>query len=189
MEKYKDISSVVDYVVKVIFKYNLNNYKSVKLLPEIKLITEIDKKKLKLGIEVFKSQMDTWKWSSEWWPLNNGVAETENRLKEDWLFYVVEKDNKYVGWSWVDQHNQKLTQLWVDKNYRGNGYGKQLMYARLNESKKNGIGELYTEVDFYNKISWLTHYINDITTITMNSSDLNTLMEVFKEDLNEKTVC
>ena len=43
MEKYKDISSVVDYVVKVIFKYNLNNYKSVKLLPEIKLITENNK--------------------------------------------------------------------------------------------------------------------------------------------------
>ena len=44
-------------------------------------------------------------------------------------------------------------------------------------------------VDFYNKISWLTHYINDVTTIKMNSNDLNTLMDLFKGDLNETTVC
>ena len=188
MEKYKDISSVVDYVVKVIFKYNLNNYKPINLFPEIKSLTKIDKEKLELGIEVFKNQMDTWKWTSEWWPLNNGVEEAENRLKQNWLFCVVEKDNKYVGWSWVDPYEQKLTQLWVDKNYRGNGYGKQLMYARLNRCKNNDIMELYTEVDFYNKISWITHYIQDVTTITMNSSDLNTLVDIFKGDLNETTI-
>ncbi len=184
MEKYKDISRV-DYVVKVIFKYNLNSYKPTKLLPEIKLITEIDKEKFKLGIDVFKNQM---KWDSDWWPLNGGVDEAEKRLKEGWLLYVVEKDNKYVGWSWVDTLNLQLIQLWIDEDYRGNGYGKQLMYARLNGCKNNDIMELYTEIDFYNKISWLTHYINDVTTITMNSSNLNTLMEVFKGDLNETTV-
>ena len=188
MEKYKDISSVVDYVVKVIFKYNLNNYKPAKLFPEIKLITEIDKKKLKLGIEVFKNQMDIWKWDSEWWPLNNGVEEAENRLKEDWVFCVVEKDNKYVGWSWMDVTESSLIQLWVDKNYRGNGYGKQLLYARLNECKNKGIMELYTELDFYNKLSWIIHYIQDVTTITMNSDYLSILMDIFKGDLNETTV-
>ena len=106
------------------FFYNLSNYKPVKVLPEIKRVIKIDRQKLQDGIDIFQNELD---WQQMW-----TVEDSEKRLEDGWWFYVMEKSNKYIGWAWFDTLNKQFCNLYVHKDYRDRGYGKELVYARLN---------------------------------------------------------
>ena len=124
------------------FFYNLSNYKPVKVLPEIKRVIKIDRQKLQDGIDIFQSELD---WTEMW-----SIEDAQKRLKEGWWFYVIEKDDKYIGWAWFDTPNKQFCNLYVCKEVRNQGYGKELVYARLNECKKRGIEEVWMEVNDWN---------------------------------------
>ena len=124
------------------FSYDLLNYKLIKISSEIKRITKIDRQKLQDGIDTFQGELDWW----EMWT----IEDSEKRLEVGWLFYVIEKDNKYIGWAWFDTPNKQFCNLYVHKDYRDRGYGKQLVYSRLNECKKQNIKKVWMEVDDWN---------------------------------------
>jgi len=125
------------------FFYNLSNYKPVKVLPEIKRVIKIDRQKLQDGIDTFQDELD---WQQMW-----TVEDSEKRLEDGWWFYVMEKSNKYIGWAWFDTPNKQFCNLYVHKDYRDRGYGKELVYARLNECKKQNIQKVWMEVNTWNK--------------------------------------
>lgn len=124
------------------FTYNLSNYKIVNLYSEIKRITKIDRQKLQDGIETFQGELD---WGEMW-----TVDDSEKRLEDGWWFYVIEKDGKYIGWAWFDIETKRFCNLYVHKDYRDRGYGKELVYARLNECKIQNIEKVWMEVDDWN---------------------------------------
>jgi len=124
------------------FFYSLSNYKPVKVIPEITQVIKIDRQKLRGGIDTFQDELD---WREMW-----TVEDSEKRLEDGWWFYVIEKDNKYIGWAWFDTETKRFCNLYVHKDYRDSGYGKQLVYARLNECKKQNIKKVWMEVDDWN---------------------------------------
>ena len=125
------------------FHFKLSNYKPVKVSREIKRITKIDRQKLQYGIDTFQKELD---WQQMW-----TVEDSEKRLEDGWWFYVVEKDNKYIGWAWFDTPNKKFCNLYVHKDYRNRGYGKELAYARLNECKNQLIENVNMHIHEWNK--------------------------------------
>ena len=124
------------------FFYNLSNYKPVKVTPEITQVIKIDRQKLQDGIDTFQGELD---WREMW-----TVDDSEKRLDDGWWFYVIEKDDKYIGWAWFDNETKRFCNLYVHKDYRDSGYGKELVYARLNECKKQNIDKVWMEVDNWN---------------------------------------
>jgi GNAT superfamily N-acetyltransferase len=125
------------------FTYNLSNYKPVKVLPEIKRVIKIDRQKLQDGIDEFQNELN---WKEMW-----SVDDAQKRLDDGWWFYVIEKNDKYVGWAWFDVSNKQFCNLYVHKDLRDGGLGKDLVYARLNECKEQGIDNVWMEVDDWNK--------------------------------------
>jgi 7-cyano-7-deazaguanine synthase in queuosine biosynthesis/GNAT superfamily N-acetyltransferase len=125
------------------FHFKLSNYKPVKISREIKRITKIDRQKLQYGIDIFQKELD---WQQMW-----TVEDSEKRLEDGWWFYVAEKDNKYIGWAWFDTPNKKFCNLYVHKDYRNRGYGKELAYARLNECKNQLIENVNMHIHEWNK--------------------------------------
>tara|TARA_Y100000034_G_scaffold86080_1_gene103187 strand:- start:654 stop:1826 length:1173 start_codon:yes stop_codon:yes gene_type:complete len=124
------------------FFYSLSNYKPVKVTPEITQVIKIDRQKLQDGIDTFQGELD---WREMW-----TVDDSEKRLEDGWWFYVIEKDDKYIGWAWFDIETKRFCNLYVHKDYRDSGYGKELVYARLNECKKQNIEKVWMEVDDWN---------------------------------------
>ena len=124
------------------FSYDLLNYKLIKISSEIKRIIKIDRQKLQGGIDTFQGELDWW----EMWT----IEDSEKRLEKGWWFYVIEKKDKYIGWAWFDTPNKQFCNLYVHKDYRDRGYGKQLVYSRLNECKKQNIKKVWMEVDDWN---------------------------------------
>jgi len=125
------------------FAYNLSNYKLVKVSSKIKRLIKINRQKLQDSIDIFQSELD---WTEMW-----SIEDAQKRLKEGWWFYVIEKDDKYIGWAWFDTPNKQFCNLYVHKDYRDRGYGKELVYARLNECKKQNIQKVWMEVNTWNK--------------------------------------
>ena len=95
------------------FTYNLSNYKPVKVTPEITQVIKIDRQKLQDGIDIFQGELD---WGEMW-----TIEDSEKRLEDGWWFYVIEKDNKYIGWAWFDTPNKQFCNLYVHKDYRDRG--------------------------------------------------------------------
>ena len=126
-----------------IFHFKLSNYKSVKVSREIKRITKIDRQKLQDSIDIFQSELD---WTEMW-----SIEDAQKRLEKGWWFYVIEKKDKYIGWAWFDTPNKKFCNLYVHKDYRNRGYGREFTYARLNECKNQLIENVNMHIHGWNK--------------------------------------
>jgi len=126
-----------------IFHFKLSNYKSVKVSREIKRITKIDRQKLQDSIDIFQSELD---WTEMW-----SIEDAQKRLEKGWWFYVIEKKDKYIGWAWFDFPNKKFCNLYVHKDYRNRGYGREFTYARLNECKNQLIENVNMHIHGWNK--------------------------------------
>ena len=70
----------------------------------------INNTKLQSGIDEFNKQLN---WDNMW-----TVTDAKERLKNNWWFYVIEEDNKYIGWAWFDTPNKQFCNLYVLKDYR-----------------------------------------------------------------------
>ena len=124
------------------FYFDLKGYIKYKVSADVKKIEVIDRLKLQDGIDTFQGELD---WREMW-----TVDDSEKRLDDGWWFYVIEKDDKYIGWAWFDNETKRFCNLYVHKDYRDGGYGKELVYARLNECKKQNIDKVWMEVDNWN---------------------------------------
>ena len=136
------------------FYFDLENYRNQIISDDIKKIEVIEHKKLQKGLSIFKKEID---WQQMW-----SIDDAEKRLEEGWWFYVIEVDEKYIGWAWFDTPQKRFCNLYVQKDYRADGYGKDLIYARLNECKNQNIKKVWMEVNRWNtpiqkinqKIGW-----------------------------------
>ena len=126
-----------------IFHFKLSNYKPVKVSREIKRIIKINRQKLQDSIDIFQSELD---WTEMW-----SIEDAQKRLEKGWWFYVIEKKDKYIGWAWFDTPNKKFCNLYVHKDYRNRGYGREFTYARLNECKNQLIENVNMHIDEWNK--------------------------------------
>ena len=124
------------------FYFKLDGYIKKKISRDIKRIEVIDRIKLQDGIDTFQKELD--------WPEMWSVDDAEKRIKDGWWFYVIEIGDKYVGWCWFDNDTKKFCNSYVEENYRNNGYGKDLVYVRLNECKRQGIENVWMEVEEWN---------------------------------------
>ena len=124
------------------FYFKLNGYTKKKISNNINKIEVIDRVKLQNGIDTLQKELN--------WPEMWSVDDAIKRLKDGWWFYVIEIDDKYVGWSWFDNDTKKFCNSYVKENYRNNGYGKDLVYVRLNECKRQGIENVWMEVEEWN---------------------------------------
>ena len=125
------------------FYFNLKGYEKHRVSEYVERLTEFDRKKLQDGIDTFQKELH--------WPHMWSVEDAEKRLKEGWWFYVLEKNNKYLGWAWFDVSNKQFCNLYVCEEARNKGYGRQLVLARLNECKLQKIKKVWMEVDDWNK--------------------------------------
>ena len=124
------------------FYFDLNSYDEQEVSNDIKKIKVIDRKKLQDGIDTFQKELD---WRQMW-----SVDDAQKRLDDGWWFYVIERDDKYIGWGWFDTPQKRFCNLYVHKDYRVDGYGKDLVYVRLNECKKQNIEKVWMEVTRWN---------------------------------------
>ena len=124
------------------FYFDLNDYNKHKVSKDIKRIEVIDQKKLQDAIDTFQKELD---WRQMW-----SVSDAQKRLDDGWWFYVIEINDKYVGWAWFDTNTKKFCNLYVHKDLRDGGYGKDLVYVRLNECKEQDIKNVWMEVNDWN---------------------------------------
>ena len=97
------------------FYFNLKGYEKHRVSEYVERLTEFDRKKLQDGIDTFQKELH--------WPHMWSVEDAEKRLKEGWWFYVLEKNNKYLGWAWFDVSNKQFCNLYVCEEARNKGYG------------------------------------------------------------------
>ena len=69
------------------------------------------------------------------------IDDAEKRLHDGWWFYVIEIDEgeNTLDEGRFDTPQKRFCNLYVHKDYRTDGYGKDLVYVRLNNCKKQNI--------------------------------------------------
>ena len=126
------------------YKRDLLEYEKVKIESNIKNIQRIDeyKKKIEKEIENFQEELN---WDGMW-----SVDDAIDRLEAGWYFNVMEVDNYITGWVWFNPIENLLCNLYVNKEFRKKGHGKQLIYSIMNLTKDDNIDTIYAEVDWWN---------------------------------------
>ena len=82
------------------FYFDLNSYDEQEVSNDIKKIKVIDRKKLQDAIDTFQKELD---WRQMW-----SVDDAQERLDDGWWFYIIERDDKYIGWGWFDTSSKKV---------------------------------------------------------------------------------
>ena len=115
------------------YKRDLLEYEKVKIESNIKNIQRIDeyKKKIEKEIENFQEELN---WDGMW-----SVDDAIDRLEAGWYFNVMEMDNYITGWVWFNPIENLLCNLYVNKEFRKKGHGKQLIYSIMNLTKDDNI--------------------------------------------------
>ena len=106
-------------------KYNESDSKNIKRLV------------YKVLFEIFKSKP-------------SGLNDLGNIKKNYDVFYVLEDKGKIIGCAGIQEYKEniaRLKRLYLDKNYRGKGYGLKLLEKQLKSAKKLG----------YKKIMFSSH--------------------------------
>ena len=126
------------------YKRDLLEYEKVKIESNIKNIQRIDeyKKKIEKEIENFQEELN---WDGMW-----AVDDAIDRLEAGWYFNVMEMDNYITGWVWFNPIENLLCNLYVNKEFRKKGHGKQLIYSIMNLTKDDNIDTIYAEDDWWN---------------------------------------
>jgi len=125
------------------FKIDLTNYNIVEIpsyIIEMNNITPILDKLLD-EIDQFNREI---KWDGMW-----GVAEAENRLIDDWKLVVFTPNDTIKGWYWLDTMGV-CKNLYVNKEYRNRGIGRDMNLALFNICKKINMNEVVCYIDDWN---------------------------------------
>jgi RimJ/RimL family protein N-acetyltransferase len=125
------------------FKIDLTNY-SITEIPSY--IIEVDNisiilDKLLEEINQFNSEL---KWDGMW-----GVTEAENRLIDGWKLIVFTPTETIKGWYWLDKEGVSRN-LYINKEYRNRGIGREMNLALFNICKKVNMNEVVCYIDDWN---------------------------------------
>ena len=101
------------------YKRDLSEYEKVKIESNIERIQWIGeyKKKIEKEIENFQEELN---WDGMWY-----IEDAISRLETDWYFNVLEMNNHITGWVWFNSVENILCNLYVNKEFRSKGHGKQ----------------------------------------------------------------
>ena len=126
------------------YKRDLLEYEKVKIESDIERIQWISeyKNKIEKEIENFQEELN---WDKMWY-----VEEAISRLETGWYFNVLNINNYITGWVWFKPIENILCNLYVNKEFRRKGHGKQLIYSIMNLAKDESIDTIYAEVDWWN---------------------------------------
>jgi len=125
------------------FEKDLRNY-TIKETPEyIKEvdINTIDFDSLAKEIEEFKKEIN---WDEMW-----DVNEVKDRLLNGWRFLLFIPNDKIKGWYWLDNTNEPRN-LYINKEYRNKGFGKEMQIEMLNICKKLNMSKVSGYIDDWN---------------------------------------
>lgn len=110
---------------------------------------------LRREIMVFNHEID---WEDMW-----TFEDAKERLSQGWLFVCLFIDHQIKGWVWLNTKTNTLTNLYVNKDYRNNGYATQLVKQLTKESYTIGVENIKSYVDdwnhsshsVFNKCNWI----------------------------------
>jgi|TARA_Y100000034_G_C6906263_1_gene420670 GNAT superfamily N-acetyltransferase len=137
------------------YKCDLLKYEKVKITINIERIQWIVgllfehqylggyRKKIEKEIENFQDELN---WDEMW-----SIEEAVDRMEKGWYFNVLNINNIIMGWVWYDPIQNILCNLYVNKEIRKQGYGKQLIYSIMNLAKDENTNIIYCRVDGWNK--------------------------------------
>ena len=127
------------------YKRDLLEYEKVKIesdIERIQWISEYERFKIEKEIENFQEELN---WKKMW-----AVEDAISRLETGWYFNVLNINNYITGWVWFNSVENILCNLYVNKEFRSKGQGKQLIYSIMNLAKDDNIDTIYAEVDWWN---------------------------------------
>ncbi len=125
------------------FEKDLRNYiikETPSYIKEVNVHT-IDFDSLSEEIEEFKKEI---KWDEMW-----DVKEAKNRLMNNWRVVVFVPNQAIKGWIWLDNTNEPKN-IYVNREYRNRGIGKELYYEIHNMCKKMNIDKIIGYIDNWN---------------------------------------
>ena len=124
---------------------------------EIKLRQEKKKVSVESEAKVKAEKEKTDKFQKELnWPEMWTVKDAISRLKKDWYFNVLKINNHIIGWVWLNTIENELCNLYINREIRKQGYGKQLIYSIMNLAKNNNVDTIYSEVEEWNEPAHLS---------------------------------
>ena len=125
------------------FKIDLTNYnitESPSYIIEVDDITFV-LDELSESINEFNQEI---KWDGMW-----DLIEAENRLKNNWKLILFKPTDKIKGWYWLDKDGVSKN-LYVNKEYRNKGVGREMNLALFNICKKINVNEIVCYIDDWN---------------------------------------
>lgn len=125
------------------FKIDLTNYnitESPSYIIEVDDITFV-LDELSEAINEFNQEI---KWDGMW-----DLIEAENRLKNNWKLILFKPTDKIKGWYWLDKEGVSKN-LYVNKEYRNKGVGREMNLALFNICKKINVNEIVCYIDDWN---------------------------------------
>jgi RimJ/RimL family protein N-acetyltransferase len=128
------------------FKIDLTNY-SITETPYYVIevdITTIVLDKLSDAINEFNTEI---KWDKMW-----NIAEVETRLRDNWKLILFKPNDKIKGWYWLD-NTLEPKNLYINKEYRNRGIGKEMHLGLLNICKRINMNEVVCYIDDWNTSS------------------------------------
>jgi len=84
------------------------------------------------------------KWDGMW-----NIIEAECRLKNNWRLILFKPNGIIKGWYWLDNTNEPKN-LYINKEYRNKGVGKDMHLALINICKKINMNEVICYIDDWN---------------------------------------
>lgn len=125
------------------FKIDLTNYN---ITEPPSYIIEVDDitfvlDELSEAINEFNQEI---KWDGMW-----DLIEAENRLKNNWKLILFKPTDKIKGWYWLDKDGVSKN-LYVNKEYRNKGVGREMNLALFNICKKINVNEIVCYIDDWN---------------------------------------
>ena len=76
------------------------------------------------------------------------IVKSDKRIEEilkivDYKYiYKMVKDEKVIGYGTINKDQENVIYIYIQEEYRGNGYGKILFHKMIEETKKEGIREI-----------------------------------------------
>ncbi len=90
-------------------------------------------------------------------------------INGDYNMYMIKCDNKTVGYGQIfkDYINNNTIFIFIEKEYRGQGYGKKLFFKLLDEYKKLNHNEIKLCIENNDLI--MNHLINDCNGLVLSN--------------------
>jgi RimJ/RimL family protein N-acetyltransferase len=125
------------------FKIDLTNYNIIESPSYIIEVEDIAfvLDELSEAINEFNQEI---KWDGMW-----DLIEAENRLSNNWKLILFKPTDKIKGWYWLDKEGVSKN-LYVNKEYRNKGVGREMNLALFNICKKINVNEIVCYIDDWN---------------------------------------